>query len=89
MTQPELTLEQRTALLDKEIGRYVRHGFRLLSRTPTTAQLLKPKTFSRLWALLWFLCFGFGIFVYLIYYWSKRDQTLYLQVDPTGRIRKT
>jgi len=84
-----LTLEARTAILDREVARYVKRGFRLVTRTPTTAQLLKPKHFSFLWATLWFCCLGIGLLFYLFYYWSRRDQTIYLEVDPTGRIRKT
>ena len=84
-----LTLEARTAILDREIARYVKRGFRLVTRTPTTAQLLKPKHFSFLWATFWLLCLVVGLLVYLFYYWSRRDQTIYLEVDPTGRIRKT
>jgi len=83
-----LPTEGRSAILDREIAKYIKRGYRVTARTPTTAQLLRPKKFSRFWALAWFLCFGVGILVYLIYYWSKRDDTLYLEIDPAGRIRK-
>jgi capsule polysaccharide export protein KpsE/RkpR len=31
-------------------------------------QLVKPKKFSFIWALVWFLLFGIGLIVYLLYY---------------------
>jgi hypothetical protein len=59
------------------------------ARTQTTAQLVKPKKFSFIWALVWFLLFGIGLIVYLLYYWGKRDQTVYLAVDERGNIRSS
>jgi len=42
-----------------------------LWETGNTRFMPKPKQFSFLWALLWFLVFGIGIVVYLIYYASR------------------
>jgi hypothetical protein len=36
---------------------------------------------------VWFLLFGIGLIIYLLYYWGKRDHTIYLEVDERGRIR--
>jgi hypothetical protein len=36
---------------------------------------------------VWFLLFGIGLIVYLLYYWGKRDQTVYLEVDNRGVIQ--
>ena len=63
-----LSIEQRREILQREIAKYMRKGFRVVSQTDTTAQLMKPKSFSFLWAFLWFLLFGFGLIVYLLYY---------------------
>ncbi len=84
-----LSIEERSAILDREIAKYIKRGFRVIARTDITAQLIKPKKFSFLWAILWFLLLGVGILVYLIYYWSKRDETIYLQINPYGRIKRT
>jgi len=65
--------------LDQRIAMYVKHGYHVTERTEHSAQLVKPKKFSFFWATAWFLCFGVGILVYLFYYWSKRDQVVYLQ----------
>jgi len=87
----EPSIEQRTAILEEQIGQLVRQGYRVISRTQTTAQLVKPKEFSLLWALLWLLVtlcvFGLGILVYLFYYLAQKDKTVYLEVDPYGQVR--
>jgi len=84
-----LSVDSRRAILDKEISHYVKRGFQVVSRTDTTAQLVKPKKFSFLWAMLWLLCFGIGLLVYLIYYAAKRDEQIYLEVGASGKIRRT
>lgn len=86
--QATLSLEKRRDILQKEINGYVRRGFRVMSQTDTSAQLVKPKKFSFLWAMLWFLLLGIGLLIYLIYYWSQKDQTVYLSVDERGRVSK-
>ena len=85
--------EQRTALLERHIGELIRRGYRVTSRTETTAQLVKPKEFSLLWALVWLgltLCLlGVGILIYLLYYLAQKDKTVYLDVDPYGHVNVT
>ncbi len=83
-----LSEQDRAAILDREVEKYVRKGYRVTSRTPTTAQLVKPKVFSRLWAFLWFLVFGVGLIVYLLWYAAKRDKTVYLTADEQGRVHR-
>ena len=78
--------EQRREILQQRINQYIRQGYRVVSQTDTTAQLIKPKQFSCLWATLWFLLFGIGILVYLFYYASKRDEQIYLEVDIYGGV---
>jgi len=87
--RPLLTQTQRQQILDREIAKYTKRGFQVTSRTETTAQLRKPKKFSFLWAFLWFLLFGIGILVYLFYYWSKKDEVVFVQVDEHGRVKRT
>lgn len=72
--------------IDAKVRRYVRRGYIVQSRTDTSAQLVKPKKFSFLWAFAWFLCFGVGLLVYLLYYWAKRDHTVYLSVKSPERV---
>jgi hypothetical protein len=87
--QAALSILERRAILDREIEPYVRKGFHVTSRTDTTAQLLKAKKFSCLFATLWFLLFGIGLVIYLIYYAAGRDELIYLEVDPLGNVSRT
>jgi len=84
-----MNIEDRKIILDREVGNYIKRGFRIISRTDTTAQLVKPKKFSLLWAFLWFLLFGIGLLVYVFYYVAKKDQTAYLEVDELGNVKIT
>ena len=82
-------MSERSRVLEEEVAQYMSDGFFVRQRTETTAQLVKPKKFSFLWALLWFLVFGIGIVVYLIYYAAKRDEGRYVEVDQYGAARAT
>lgn len=71
--------------LQEHINWYVSQGYRVVSQTETSAQLVKPKQFSFVWALLWFLCLGIGLIVYLLYYATKKDQSVYL-IETSGLV---
>jgi hypothetical protein len=81
-----ITLEERRAILQAAIKDRVRRGYRVMSQTDTTAQVVKAKTFSFGFALLWLLVFGVGVTVYLLHYAAKRDRQHYLTVDGRGRV---
>ena len=66
--------------LARAIQGYVRAGYRVTEQTATTAQLVRPKRFSCLWATLWLCVMVVGLLVYILYYMSKRDDTIYLQI---------
>jgi ABC-type Fe3+ transport system permease subunit len=76
------------AILQAEINRYVGRGFRVTSQTPRSAQLVKPKKFSVVWAVIWFVLMILPFVIYLLYYASKRDQQVYLTVDEQGHITR-
>lgn len=44
-TEP-LSREARSGILEKEVRKYVRRGYRVTSRTDTTVQLEKPEKFG-------------------------------------------
>ena len=75
-------------ILQEEINRLVHKGYRVVSQTERSAQLVKPKKFSFWWALIWFLVFGVGLVVYLIYYAGKKDQQVYLTIDAGGKLQR-
>jgi hypothetical protein len=84
-----LPARRRAALLQAEMDRYLRRGFRVLSQTPYSAQLVRPKQFSCLLATLGLLLFGVGLLVYLADYGSRRDLQVFLTVDEYGQLRRT
>jgi len=86
--QETLTLEARRQILERAIADYSRHGFKVSTRTDTTAQLVRPKQFSCLWASLWFLMVGIGLLFYLFYYMAKSDTVVYLEVDEYGQVHR-
>ena len=80
---------ERSRELEEEIAQYIHDGYFVRHRSATTAQLVRPKKFSFIWALLWFLLFGIGIVVYLIYYAAKQDEGRYVEVDEYGAVKAT
>jgi hypothetical protein len=72
-----LPVEQRP--LRFQVEHYVGAGWRVVGQTPDGVQLVKPKKFSLVFALLWFCLGGVGLIVYLLYYASKRDRQLFLR----------
>lgn len=81
-----MTEAERSAILDAEIMRWVTGGYRLQTRTATTAQLVRPKTFSVALALLGLLLFVFGLVAYLLWYVAQSDESVYLAVGEDGTI---
>ena len=90
-----LPIERRKAILDTETTKYVSRGFRVIARSDTTAQLLKPKQFNLLFALISVVLFVlvapvFIFILYVLYYvLVQKDETVYLQVDESGSIIRT
>jgi hypothetical protein len=77
--------EQRSAILHSELRRWVAHGFRVVTQTQTSAQLVKPKEFSFLLALV--LVFTLvGFVVYILWYLTAKDQSVHIEVDQFGRV---
>jgi len=73
--------DPRQPIFEERITEFVLRGYRVVSRTETTAQLVRPKVFSFFWATAWFLVCGVGVLVYLFWYASKRDEVLYLSIE--------
>lgn len=68
------------APLQDHIDWYQSRGLHLDSQTETTAKLSEPKQFAWGWAFFWFIFFGVGVFVYLIYYMLKSGKAVHLTV---------
>ncbi len=83
----KLSLSERADILSHEIMKFTNQGFRVVSRTDISAQLVKPKEpFDFLIALLWFLLLVVGLLIYILYHFSKRDEAIYLVVSKTGKV---
>lgn len=84
-----LPIEQRTAILDKEVQSYVKQGYRVLSQTPTSAQLVKPKKFSFLVFIILLILMVLPALLYVLWFAVKKDESVYLTVDDRGKIKRT
>jgi len=83
----KLSLSERTEKLTREIVKYTNQGYRVVSRTDTSVQLVKPKEpFNFLIALVGLLIVIVGLLIYIIYYFSKSDDAVYLVVSETGKV---
>lgn len=80
-----LSLDERRNLLDQEIIKHTSHGWRLTTRTDTSAQMIKDKQRSGCLVVV-LLCLG--IIPGLIYLSATgAPDSLYLDIDQFGRIR--
>jgi Mn2+/Fe2+ NRAMP family transporter len=74
---------------EKLISSYVKKGYKVVSRTPTTAQLVREKKFSCLIATVTFLFLAIPFFVYLFWYLANKEKTVYIEfivnTDPEKR----
>ena len=88
------SMATRRAALHNSIATYLAQGYRVVSQTDTTAQLVKPKQFSCLLAAIGAALFwtGFGLLFlvgYVIYYLASKDQQIYIMVDEYGTVSGT
>jgi hypothetical protein len=78
--------DSRSQVLQGEIARYIRGGYRVVSETSYSAQLVKPKKFGCfVFAVLLLLGLVPGL-IYAGYYASKKDHTLYISVDASDQL---
>ncbi len=85
---PQVSVDVRRATLQQAIAGYLRSGYHVVSQTDFTAQLLKPKKFGCIvFVILLILALLPGL-IYIAYYASKRDSTVYLEVDGSGQLTK-
>ena len=61
-----ITLEERSNLLQREIQKYVKDGWRVQSSTATTAQLVKPKKFSFLFFIVLLILMVLPALLYVV-----------------------
>ena len=78
---PQWLVNQYPHDLKAQIKFLVNRGYTVVSQTDKTAQLIKKKHFSFLIAILGLLLWGVGLIIYIIYYISKKDETIYLDLE--------
>ena len=83
----EKTIDQRREILQQYIYAYIQQGYRVVSQTDTTAQMVKPKQFSFGWAFFWLLVAVVGLLLYIFYFMASSDQQIYLEVDLYGQVK--
>jgi hypothetical protein len=76
----------RNKALEEAMREHEENGFHLERQGDFEAVMVKPKKFSFLWAIVWFLFFGIGILVYIFYYLAKSDERIRLEVNQEGRV---
>jgi tetratricopeptide (TPR) repeat protein len=84
----QLSVPERSRILDAEVQTYQKQGYTLITRTETTAQLSKEHEFSCCWAVILTLLV-IGVLYLLYYITTKKQNLLFLEVDKYGRIHKT
>jgi hypothetical protein len=79
-------MDERQQILQSEVNNFVPQGWEVTNQTQTTTQLVKPKEFSPI-AIIALLLAALPFILYLL--WSRRIDTLDIEVDEHGRIQKT
>jgi len=78
---------ERKKILDAEISKYVKLGWRVNSQTDTTAQLVRDKKASCGVAFILALFLIVPAVLYLLLY--RGTENLYLEVDDQGKVSRT
>lgn len=79
-----LPIEERKNILESEISKYVKQGWRVTTRTDTSAQLTRDKKASCGLALILALFLVVPAILYLLLY--RGTENLYLIVDEQGKV---
>jgi len=66
--------------LENMVEYYVGCGYKVVSRTDTSAQLVREKHFSCLLATFLFLFLAIPFFIYLFWYMQKGDYKIYIRL---------
>ncbi len=76
----------RIAPLENAIEPYLRDGFRVVSRTETSVQLIKARRYNPTWGCLGFLTFGVFWVIGLLDFLLQKDRLVYLSLDANGTV---
>jgi hypothetical protein len=79
----------RKAILEWTIANYLRVGYRVVTQTETSVQMVRPKQFDGCTAVVLLLIMVLPFIIYLLYYLTQKDETEYIVVDKQGNITAT
>ncbi len=77
---------ERTAILDSEVAKWSGRGYVVESESATSVQMRRPKELSGCTALLLLVLFVPGLFIYLLWYLLKRDETIFININEIGHV---
>ncbi len=77
---------ERISPLENAIEPYLREGFRVVSRTETSVQLIKPRRYNPTFGCLGFLTFGVFWVLGLLDFLLQKDRLVYLSLDANGAV---
>ncbi len=84
---PGKGLPEPEAPLQEHVDWYVGQGYHVISQTETSAQLVMPKQFSFVWAMVWILLALVGLLAYILYHLVvKKERTVHLTVEADGKV---
>jgi hypothetical protein len=81
-----LSLDERREILEREVSKLSRQGWRVVSRTDTSAQLEMQKQANGCLGLILLLFFIIPGILYFVLY--KGTKGLYIEVQADGRVRR-
>jgi hypothetical protein len=76
-----------TDALDREVAKYARQGWTVVTRSETSAQLVRKTGPSLIVAIILLCCFVLPGILYLMFY--RGQQGIYLSVDHFGKVKAT
>jgi hypothetical protein len=80
------SIEEKRNILNKSIVKYLHEEYRVLSQTDTSAQLVKPKHFNLLFAIIFLFLWVLPLIIYVLYFVSKKDKLVYISVNDSGEV---
>lgn len=81
-----ITAEDRSDILNNAVKSYINDGYKVQNQTNTSAQIIKPKNFHWIIFIPAILIGLIPGLIYLVYYWVKKQETVYLEVSKSGEV---
>ena len=83
VAKSDMSTEEKIDFIIRKMGE---EAFQVKYKSDSQIQMVRPKKFSFIFALLWFLVGGIGIIVYIIWYMAKQDTLQTFSFDKSGQL---